>query len=222
MKPFFTLFKRDIRLAVRQGGGGGMAVAFFLIVISMLPFGIGTNQSLLAQLAPGLLWVALLLSALLTLDRLFQADYEDGSLELLTMGSLPLELLVISKTLAHWVTTGLPLAIAAPILGILLNLEPAAFGPLFLTMLVGTPGLNFLGAIGAALTLSVRRGGLLVSILILPLFVPILIFGVAAVNAILIGPASFGPPFLILAALSLASMVLAPIAAAAAIRLALS
>ncbi|MFV2091553.1 MAG: heme exporter protein CcmB [Hyphomicrobiales bacterium] len=222
MKAFWTLLKRDMILAMRQGGGGGMSVAFFLIVVSMLPFGIGPDLALLARIAPGLLWVALLLSALLTLDRLFQADYEDGSLELLSMGSLPLELVVISKTSAHWVTTGLPLAVAAPVLGILLNLPPAAFGPLFLTMLVGTPGLNFLGAIGAALTLSVRRGGLLVAILILPLFVPTLIFGVIAVNAVLVGPTSFGPPFLILVALSLGTMLLGPIAAAAAIRLALS
>lgn len=222
MRAFWTLLKRDMVLAMRQGGGGGMSVAFFLIVVSMLPFGIGPDLNLLARIAPGILWVALLLSALLTLDRLFQADYEDGSLELLTMGELPLELVVISKTAAHWVTTGLPLAVAAPVLGILLNLDPSAFGPLFLTMLVGTPGLNFLGAIGAALTLSVRRGGLLVAILILPLFVPTLIFGVMAVNAVLVGPASFGPPFLILAALSLGAVVLGPLAAAAAIRLALS
>ncbi|VAV99862.1 ABC transporter involved in cytochrome c biogenesis, CcmB subunit [hydrothermal vent metagenome] len=222
MTAFWTLLKRDLVLAMRQGGGGGMSVAFFLIVVSMLPFGIGPDLNLLSRIAPGILWVALLLSALLTLDRLFQTDYEDGSLELLTMGSLPLELVVVSKTTAHWVTTGLPLAVAAPVLGILLNLDAAAFGPLFLTMLVGTPGLNFLGAIGAALTLLVRRGGLLVAILILPLFVPTLIFGVIAVNAVLVGPASFGPPFLILTALSLGAMVLGPIAAAAAIRLALS
>jgi len=222
MTAFWALMRRDMVLAVRQGGGGGMAVAFFLIVVSMLPFGVGPDLSLLARIAPGILWVALLLSALLTLDRLFQTDYEDGSLELLSMGSLPLELVVISKTTAHWVTTGLPLALAAPVLGVLLNLDPAAFGPLFLTMVVGTPGLNFLGAIGAALTLLVRRGGLLVAILILPLFVPTLIFGVIAVNAVLTGPASFGPPFLVLAALSLGAMVLGPIATAAAIRLALS
>lgn len=222
MAAFWTLFARDLRLAARQGGGGGMAVAFFLIVVSMLPFGVGPDLNLLSRIAPGILWVALLLAALLTLDRLFHADYEDGSLELLTMGPLPVELMVVAKTAAHWVTTGLPLAIAAPVLGILLNLDAAAFWPLFLTMLVGTPGLNFLGAIGAGLTLSVRRGGVLVSILILPLFVPTLIFGVAAVNAVLVGPAPFGPPFLILCALSLGSLVLGPIAAAAAIRLALS
>ena len=222
MNAFLALLRRDMVLAVRQGGGGGMSVAFFMIVVAMLPFGIGPDTNLLSRIAPGILWVALLLSALLTLDRLFQADLEDGSLELLTMGSLPLELVVISKTTAHWVTTGLPLAIAAPLLGILLNLDPKAFLPLFLTMLVGTPGLNFLGAIGAGLTLSVRRGGLLVAILILPLFIPTLIFGVMAVNAVLIGPAPFGPPFLVLSALSLGSFVLGPIATAAAIRLALS
>jgi heme exporter protein B len=222
MGAFGALVLRDIRLAMRQGGGGGMAVAFFLIVVSILPLGIGPDLNLLARIAPGVLWVALLLASLLTLDRLFHADYEDGSLELLSLGALPLELVVVAKALAHWVTTGLPLAVAAPALGILLNLDAAAFAPLFVTMLAGTPGLNFVGAIGAALTLSVRRGGLLVSILILPLFVPTLIFGVAAVNAVIVGPAPFGPPFLILCALSLASIVLAPLAAAAALRLALA
>ncbi|MHA1546449.1 MAG: heme exporter protein CcmB, partial [Alphaproteobacteria bacterium] len=203
---FFALFRRDMALALRQGGGAGLAVAFFLIVVTILPLGIGPDLKLLARIAPGVLWVALLLSVLLTLDRMFHADFEDGSLDLLALGSLPLELAVISKSLAHWVTTGLPLSIAAPGLGLLLNLETEAFLPLLATMLVGTPGLNFLGAVGAGLTLNVRRGGLLVSILVLPLFVPTLIFGVAAVSATIVGPASFGPPFLILAAISLVSL----------------
>lgn len=219
MKAFLSLFMRDIRLAVRQGGGGGMAVAFFLIVVSILPLGIGPDLNLLARIAPGLLWVALLLSVLLSLDRIFHADYEDGTLDLLATGPLPLQMVVIAKMLAHWVTTGLPLVIAAPVLGILLNLDPAAFLPLTLTMLVGTPALNFLGAIGAAITLGVRRGGLLVSLMVMPLYVPVLIFGVGAVNSVIVGPAPFGPPFMMLIALTLISAVLSPVAAAAAIRM---
>ncbi len=219
MSQFLALFMRDIRLSVRQGGGGGMAVGFFLIVVSILPLGLGPDINLLARIAPGLLWVALLLSVLLSLDRIFHADYEDGTLDLLATGPLPLVVVVIAKMLAHWITTGLPLVIAAPMLGILLNLDPAAFLPLMLTMLAGTPALNFLGAIGAALTLGVRRGGLLISLLVLPLYVPVLIFGVGAVDAILVGPAPFGSPFLILIAITLVSAVISPIAAAAAIRL---
>ncbi len=219
MSQFFALFMRDIRLSVRQGGGGGMAVGFFLIVVSILPLGLGPDINLLARIAPGLLWVALLLSVLLSLDRIFHADYEDGTLDLLATGPLPLVVVVIAKMLAHWITTGLPLVIAAPMLGILLNLDPAAFLPLMLTMLAGTPALNFLGAIGAALTLGVRRGGLLISLLVLPLYVPVLIFGVGAVDAILVGPAPFGSPFMILMAITLVSAVISPIAAAAAIRL---
>ena len=219
MKAFLSVFMRDIRLAVRQGGGGGMAVGFFLIVVSVLPLGVGPDLNLLARIAPGLLWVALLLSVLLSLDRIFHADFEDGTLDLLAIGPLSLHMVVIAKMLAHWVTTGLPLVIAAPVLGILLNLDPEAFLPLTLTMLAGTPALNFLGAIGAAITLGVRRGGLLVSLMVMPLYVPVLIFGVGAVNAVITGPAPFGPPFLVLIALTLISAVISPIAAAAAIRM---
>lgn len=219
---FVALFRRDLTLALRQGGGAGLAVAFFLIVVTILPLGVGPDLKLLARIASGVLWVAMLLSVLLTLDAMFHADFEDGSLDLLALAPLPLELTVVAKALAHWVTTGLPLSIAAPGLGLLLNLEADAFLPLFATMLVGTPGLNFLGTIGAALTLNVRRGGLLVSILVLPLFVPTLIFGVAAVSAVIVGPATFGPPFLILSAISLLAFVVGPIASAAALRLSLS
>ncbi len=219
MNSFWAILRRDIRLAMRQGGGGGMAVGFFLIVVSILPLGVGPDLNLLARIAPGLLWVALLLSVLLSLDRIFHADYEDGTLDLLATGPLSLTLVVIAKMLAHWITTGLPLVIAAPVLGVLLNLDTQAFLPLMLTMLAGTPALNFLGAIGAALTLGVRRGGLLISLLVLPLYVPVLIFGVGAVNAVLVGPSPFGSPFMILLAITLVSAVISPIAAAAAIRL---
>ncbi len=218
MNGFFAVIWRDVRLAVRQGGGGGMGAAFFLIVVSILPLGLGPDLNLLGRIAPGLLWVALLLSVLLSLDRLFQADFDDGTFDLLATGPLPLIGVVVAKMIAHWITTGLPLIVVAPVLGLLLNLDSAAFGPLILTMLVGTPALNFIGAIGAALTLGVRRGGLLVSLLVMPLYVPVLIFGVSAINAVIMGPAPFLPSFLILAALTLLSAVVAPAAAAAAIR----
>jgi len=218
MSAFWALFRRDIALAFRQGGSAGLALGFFVIVVALVPLGLGPDLNLLGRIAPGLLWVTLLLASLLTLDRLFHADHEDGSLDLIALGPLALELAVLAKVLAHWLTTALPLAVAAPLIGILLNLDAAAIGPLALTMLVGSPGLSFVGAIGAALTIGVRRGGLLAAILVLPLFVPTLVFGVSAVAAAITGPASFGPPFLILAALSLAALALAPFAAAAAIR----
>ena len=218
MSAFVAVILRDVRLAVRQGGGGGMGAAFFLIVVSILPLGLGPDLNLLGRIAPGLLWVALLLSVLLSLDRLFQADFDDGTFDLLATGPLPLMGVVVAKMIAHWITTGLPLIIVAPVLGLLLNLDSAAFGPLLLTMLVGTPALNFIGAIGAALTLGVRRGGLLVSLLVMPLYVPVLIFGVSSINAVIMGPAPFLPSFLILTALTLLSAVVAPPAAAAAIR----
>jgi heme exporter protein B len=221
MSSFSALLKRDLRLAVRQGGGAGMAIGFFLIVVSMVPLGVGPDLNLLARVAPGLLWAALLLAALLTLDRIFQADYEDGSLDAIMMGSMPLELAAAAKSLAHWITTGVPLALSAPLMGVVLNLEAKAIGPLALTMLVGTPAISFIGAIGAGLTLALRRGGLLTAVLVMPLYVPVLIFGVSAVKAAVSGPVPFEAPFLILAALSLASVVLSPLAAAAALRAAL-
>jgi len=215
---FGALLKRDLRLAVRQGGGAGMAVGFFLIVVSMIPLGVGPDLNLLSRVAPGVLWAALLLAALLTLDRIFQADYEDGSLDVMMMAPLPLELVAATKSLAHWITTGVPLAISAPLLGVVLNLEAKAIGPLALTMLVGTPAISFIGAIGAGLTLALRRGGLLTAVLVMPLYVPVLIFGVSSVKAAITGPVPFATPFLILVALSLASVVLSPLAAAAALR----
>lgn len=218
MSAFLALIGRDLRLAVRQGGGAGMAIGFFLIVVSMLPLGVGPDLALLARIAPGLLWSALLLAALLTLDRIFQADYEDGSLDAVMMGSVPLELVAAAKAIAHWISTAVPLALAAPVLGIVLNLDAGAVAPLAATMLVGTPAVSFIGAIGAALTLALRRGGLLTAMLVLPLYVPVLIFGVSAVTAALVGPVPFATPFMILAALSLAAVALAPFAAAAALR----
>ncbi len=218
MNMLWALIQRDLMLAVRQGGGAGMALGFFLVVVVMLPLGIGPDPAMLTRIAPGGLWVALLLSVLLSADRIFQADLEDGTLEVMLLGPVPVELVALSKTIAHWLTSGLPLALAAPVLGVLLNLPPAAFGPLVLTTLIGSPALSLLGSVGAALTVGVRRGGLLLSILVLPLYVPVLIFGVSAASAAISGPIPFGSAALILASISLVCVVLCPIAAAAALR----
>jgi len=213
-----ALLVRDMRLAVRVGGGAMMGVLFFLIVVTLMPFAIGPDLALLKRIGPAILWLGALLASLLTLDRLFAADHDDGSLDLLLMGRSSLELAVAVKALAHWLTTGLPLVIAAPVLGILLNLDLAATGAVALTLLAGTPALTLIGLIGAALSVALRRGGLLLPVLILPLTVPVLIFGVAASNAAIVGPVPFGTPFTILCALTLGSLVLGPFAAAAALR----
>lgn len=217
MSGFFMLVGRDLRLAVRQGGALGTALGFYLVVVAMLPLGLGADLKLLSRIAPGILWIALLLSALLSLGRVFESDYEDGSLDLLATGPLPLELVAAAKALAHWISTSVPLALLAPVLGILLNLELVAYPALVATMLIGTPAVSFLGAIGAALTLTARRGGLLIALLVLPLYVPTLIFGIAAISAML-GPDDVAPPLLILTAISLGAIVLGPLAAAAALR----
>jgi heme exporter protein B len=216
-----ALLARDVRLAFREGGAIGTALGFYLVVIAIAPLGLGPDLNLLARIAPGLLWVALLLASLLSADRIFHNDYEDGALDVLTTGALPLPLVAAIKSLAHWLTTGVPLALLAPLLGLLLNLPAEASPFLVLAMLAGTPAVSFIAAIGASLTLGLRRSGLLLALLVLPLYVPVLIFGVAAASAAIAGPASPWPPFLMLCALSLASIVLAPIAAAASIRAAL-
>ena len=218
MTALAALMWRDMRLAVRVGGGALMGVLFFLIVVTIAPFAIGPDANLLRQIGPAILWLGALLASLLALDRLFAADHEDGSLDLLLMGSAPLELAVLAKAAAHWITTGLPLVVATPLLGLFLNLEPLGIGAVALTLLVGTPALTCIGAIGAALSVALRRGGLLLPVLVLPLTVPVLIFGVAASNAAIIGPMPFGAPFMVLLALTLGSLVLGPLAAAAALR----
>jgi heme exporter protein B len=218
MNAFTTLLVRDMRLATRVGGGALMGALFFLTVVVMMPFAIGPDLALLARIGPAILWLGALLASLLALDRLFATDHEDGSLDLLMMGSLPLELSVATKALAHWLTTGLPLVLTAPVLGLMLNVELQAMGWLALTLLAGTPALTFIGLVGAALSVALRRGGLLLAVLVLPLTVPVLIFGVSAANAAIVGPTPFGPPFTILCALSLMSFVVGPIAAAAALR----
>ena len=221
MKAALALLTRDVRFAWREGGAIGTALGFYLVVIAITPLGLGPDLNLLARIAPGMLWVALLLAALLSADRIFHNDYEDGALDVLTTGPLPLSLVAAIKSLAHWLTTGVPLALIAPLLGLLLNLPVAAWPLLVLAMLVGTPAVSFVAAIGASLTLGLRRSGLLLALLVLPLYVPVLIFGVAAASAAVVGPASPWPPLFMLCALSLASVVLAPIAAAAALRTAL-
>ena len=219
MRPFLSLVRRDLRLGVREGGAIATALGFYLVVVAILPLGLGPDLNLLARIAPGVLWVALLLSALLSVDRIFHNDHEDGALELLALGPLPLELVAAAKALAHWISTGIPLVLAAPVLALLLNLPGKAFGVLLLTTFTGSPAISFLGAVGAALTLGLKRGGPLLSLLILPLYVPVLIFGVSAMNAVITGPTPFLPSYLILLALTLATLVLAPLAAAAALRL---
>ncbi len=217
MSAFLTLVARDLRLAVRQGGALGTALGFYMIVVTLLPLGLGADLNLLSRIAAGVLWIALLLSALLSLPRIFAADWEDGSLDILATGALPLELVAAAKALAHWISTGIPLALLAPVLGILLNLEIGAYPVLVATMLIGTPAVSFIGAVGAALTLRSHRGGLLIALLVLPLYVPTLVFGMAAIDALL-GPGGVASPLLILTAISLMAVILGPIAAAAALR----
>jgi len=218
MTPLAALLVRDMRIAVRVGGGALMGVLFFLVVVTLTPFAIGPDLALLKRIGPAILWLAALLASLLALDRLFAGDHDDGSLDLILMGRAPLELVVAVKGFAHWLTTGLPLVICAPLIGLLLNLDLPAEGALMLTLFVGTPALTFIGLIGAAIAVTLRRGGLLLAVIVLPLTVPVLIFGVAAANAALAGPAPFGTPFTILCALTLASLVVGPFAAAAALR----
>lgn len=213
-----ALFLRDLRLATRVGGGAMVGVVFFLAVVTIVPFGVGPDMNLLARIGPAILWIGALLATLLGLDRLFQADADDGSMDLLMMAETPLALVVVAKAAAHWLATGLPLVIAAPLLGLLMNVPPEAMGAVALTLFAGTPALTGLGTIGAALAVSLRRGGLLMAILILPLTIPVLIFGVAATSAAITGPAPFGAPFTVLVALSLISLVLGPLAAAAALK----
>ena len=218
MSPLTALLVRDMRIALRVGGGALMGVLFFLVVVTLIPFAIGPDLALLKRIGPAILWLAALLASLLALDRLFAGDRDDGSLDLILMGRTPLELVVATKGLAHWLTTGLPLVICAPLIGLLLNLDLPEEGALMLTLLVGTPALTFIGLIGAAIAVTLRRGGLLLAVIVLPLTVPILIFGVAAANAAVAGPTPFGTPFTILCALTLASLVVGPFAAAAALR----
>jgi heme exporter protein B len=214
-----ALFLREWRVARRIGGGASVGAVFFLILVAMMPFALGPDLRLLAKLGPAILWIAALLSTLLGLDRLFQADAEDGSLDLLAHAALPLELIVLVKCAAHWTTSILPLVVAAPLFGLMLAMDGPALGLTTLTLVAGTPALTMIGAIGAALTSSLRRGGLLMAVLVLPLSIPVLIFGVSAASAASGGLAPFATPFAVLVAMTLFTLAAAPFASAAAIRL---
>lgn len=209
-----ALLIRDLRLALRTGGGFGLGLAFFLMVAVIVPLGVGPAPATLALIAAGVLWVGALLSSLLSLDRIFALDYEDGSLDLLATAPLPMEGVVMIKALAHWITSGLPLVMVSPILALLLNLSPAAYPWLILSLALGTPALSIIGAFGASLTVGVKRGGLLLSLLVLPLYIPTLIFGAEVVKR-----GGEGTPLAALAAITAASWALLPWAAAAAIRI---
>jgi heme exporter protein B len=212
-----ALLLRDLRLAFRSGGGFGLGLAFFLILAILVPLGVGAEGGTLGRIAPGILWVGALLACLLSLDRIFALDQEDGSLDLLATSPLPLEGVVAVKALAHWLVTGLPLTLLAPCLGVLLNLAPGAYIWLVVSLLLGTPTLSVVGAFGAALTVGLRRGGLLLSLLVLPLFIPTLVFGAEVVRRGAEGLA-LGTPLALLAAISLGAAALLPFAAAAALR----
>lgn len=212
-----ALLLRDLRLATRAGGGFGLGVAFFLILSALVPFGIGPDRAALAPVAPGILWVGALLSCLLSLDRIFALDHEDGSLDLLATAPMPLEGAVAVKALAHWITTGLPLILAAPVFAILLQLPVRAMPMLILSLLIGTPALSMLGTFGAAVTVGLRRGGLLLSLLVLPLYIPTLIFGAEITRRGADGLA-VTTPLVFLGAVTLMVLALIPFAAAAALR----
>ncbi|WP_337267803.1 heme exporter protein CcmB [Oryzifoliimicrobium ureilyticus] len=212
-----ALLLRDLTLSVRAGGGAVVGILFFLAVAVVVPFGVGPDLALLARIGPAIVWIGALLSCLLGLERLFQADREDGSLDVMLMQETPLALTVFVKCVAHWLATGFPLVLASPFLGLLLNMSVKAVGVTSLTLLFGSPAIVFIGAVGAAIAVALPRGGLLVSILILPLTIPVLIFGVSAVYSAIEGPSPFLPPFLILIALNLFFAALGPAAAALAL-----
>jgi heme exporter protein B len=216
----WALFLREWRIARHIGGGASIGAVFFLILVALMPFAIGPDLNLLARIGPAILWIAILLSTLLGLDRLFQGEEDDGSLDLLVHARLPLEIIVLVKCAAHWTTSALPLIVLSPLFGLMLALDAPALGLVAASLFAGAPALTMIGAIGAALTVSLRRGGLLMAVLVLPLTIPVLIFGVAAASAASGGAAPFLTPFLMLCALSLAACAAAPFAAAAALRLA--
>ena len=213
-----ALLLRDLSLATRAGGGFGLGLGFFLILCTLVPFGVGPEGETLSRIAPGILWVGALLACLLSLDRIFALDHEDGSLDLLATAPIPLEGAVLANAAAHWITSALPLVVAAPLFGLLLQLPQQAVVPLLLSLLIGTPALSMLGAFGAALTVGLRRGGLLLSLLVLPLYVPTLIFGAEATRRGAAGM-EFTTPLIFLAAITLLTLALIPFAAAAALRI---
>jgi heme exporter protein B len=213
-----ALLLRDMRLAMRAGGGFGLSLAFFLIVVVLVPFGVGPEMGLLSKIAPGILWVGALLACLLSLDRIFALDFEDGTLDLLATAPLPLEAVVSVKSLAHWITTGLPLVLAAPVLGVLLGLQSDAFYWIVLSLLLGTPALSVIGTFGAALTVGLKRGGLLLSLLVLPLYVPTLILGAELARRGIAGM-DVGTLMSLLLGITFASIALLPFASAAVLKI---
>ncbi len=215
-----ALLVRDLKLSIRAGGGALVGVLFFLTIVAVIPFGVGPDLKLLARIGPAMLWIGALLATLLGLDRLFQADREDGSLDLMLIAAdrhMP-ALTIFVKCAAHWTASVLPLVIAAPLLGLFMNMDAPAIGATALTLLVGTPAIAFVGAVGAALAVALPRGGLLVSVIVLPLVIPVLIFGVSASYGATVDNAPFLAPFLILTALTLFFAVLGPLAASAALK----
>lgn len=212
-----ALLLRDLRLAIRAGGGFGLGLAFFLIVVVLVPFAVGPQTELLSRIAPGVLWMGALLACLLSLDRIFALDWEDGSLDLLAVSPLPMEAVVTVKALAHWLTTGVPLVLVAPALGVLLNLPTQGYVPLVLSLALGTPALSVIGTFGAALTVGIKRGGLLLSLLVLPLYVPTLIFGAEVARRGMTG-LDTATPMLLLAGITCGAIALLPFASAAVLR----
>ncbi|MCC5963593.1 MAG: heme exporter protein CcmB [Rhodobacteraceae bacterium] len=213
-----ALLIRDLRLALRAGGGFGLGLAFFLILAVLVPLGVGPEAGTLALIAPGVLWVGALLACLLSLDRIFALDFEDGSLDLLATAPVPLEAVVAVKALAHWITTGLPLVLVSPVLGLLLFLPAEAYGWLILSLMLGTPALSVIGAFGAALTVGLKRGGLLLSLLVLPLYIPTLVFGAEVVSRGAQGLA-VGTPLALLAGITMGAAAILPFAAALVLRI---
>jgi heme exporter protein B len=218
MRALISIIRRDLRLGIRAGGSAGIGLIFFLSVVIVLPFAVGPDLALLSRIGAAILWAAALLASLLGLDRIFSADHEDGSLDLLLMSPLPVEAIAAAKGAAHWLTTGLPLVIATPLFGLMLGVEPRALFTIALMLLIGTPAITFMGLIGAAIAVALPRAGMLVAVLILPFTIPVLIFGTAATAAAISGDA-FGTAFKLLCAMTLFSLVIGPVAAAAALRM---
>ncbi len=221
MGSFPSVLGQTLRLSLRAGGGAIIGLVFFLAVITVIPFGVGPDLNLLGRIGPAILWIGALLASLLGLERLFAADREDGTLDLFIVSGEPLVAFVLGRAFGHWLATGLPLVLAAPVLGLLLNVDPIALAAVTLTLLVGSPALTLIGAVGAALTAGLPRGGTMIAVLVLPLAVPVLIFGVTATNGAISDPEPFTAPFLLLTAGTLMAAVLAPPTAAFALRLGL-
>ena len=218
INALLSLFVRDLKLAIRVGGGALMSLIFYITVITIIPFSIGPNLELLSKIGPAMIWIGALLSTLLNLDRMFLSDQQDGSMDLIKMSEIPLEFVVLVKCAAQWTVTSFPLILITPILAIFLNLTPITLGAILLTLLVGTPALTLAGAIGAAILATINRSGILLTILVIPLSIPILIFGISASNASVSEHLNFSTPFLFLSAFTLFILVISPIAAAIALK----